>query len=199
MTESFLVLLLWPLFIRLGFEDDPKFMGFFLTFLLGLGFIPNPWWIGLWKAGECIITGLIKVIFEFFGKDLFGTLVVVVLVLDWLIRFEPFTIVGNDDDVVEVDLDVVVVVVVVVDVVVLDVVLLVVVVVDVVVLRVVEEEGNLVVLCWTTLRLGLLLLSIVVGFENTLWLLLLESKHDGLILWTTLGQSHTGKEKCNFT
>ena len=195
MTESFLVLLLWPLFIRLGFEDDPKFMGFFLTFLLGLGFIPNPWWIGLWKAGECIITGLIKVIFEFFGKDLFGTLVVVVVVLDWLIRFEPFTIVGNDDDVVEVDLDVVVVVVVVVvDVVVLDVVLLVVVVVDVVVLRVVEEEGNLVVLCWTTLRLGLLLLSIVVGFENTFLLLLfLEPEHDGLILETTVGQSHTEK------
>ena len=192
MTESFLVLLLWPLFIRLGFEDDPKFMGFFLTFLLGLGFIPNPWWIGLWKAGECIITGLIKVIFEFFGKDLFGTLVVV---LDWLIRFEPFTIVGNDDDVVEVDLDVVVVVVVVVvDVVVLDVVLLVVVVVDVVVLRVVEEEGNLVVLCWTTLRLGLLLLSIVVGFENTFLLLLfLEPEHDGLILETTVGQSQTEK------
>ena len=89
---------------------------------------------------------MIKVIFEFFGKDLFGTLVVVAVVLDSLIRFEPFTIVGNDDDVVEVDLDVVVVVVV-VDVVVLDVVLLVVVVVDVVVLRVVEEEGNLVVLC----------------------------------------------------
>ena len=195
MTESFLVLLLWPLFIRLGFEDDPKFMGFFLTFLLGLGFIPNPWWIGLWKAGECIITGLIKVIFEFFGKDLFGTLVVVAVVLDWLIRFEPFTIVGNDDDVVEVDLDVVVVVVVVVvDVVVLDVVLLVVVVVDVVVLRVVEEEGNLVVLCWTTLRLGLLLLSIVVGFENTFLLLLfLEPEHDGLILETTVGQSHTEK------
>ena len=195
MTESFLVLLLWPLFIRLGFEDDPKFMGFFLTFLLGLGFIPNPWWIGLWKAGECIITGLMKVIFEFFGKDLFGTLVVVAVVLDWLIRFEPFTIVGNDDDVVEVDLDVVVVfVVVVVDVVVLDVVLLVVVVVDVVVLRVVEEEGNLVVLCWTTLRLGLLLLSIVVGFENTFLLLLfLEPEHDGLILETTVGQSHTEK------
>ena len=196
MTESFLVLLLWPLFIRLGFEDDPKFMGFFLTFLLGLGFIPNPWWIiGLWKAGECIITGLIKVIFEFFGKDLFGTLVVVVVVLDWLIRFEPFTIVGNEDDVVEVDLDVVVVVVVVVvDVVVLDVVLLVIVVVDVVVLRVVEVEGNLVVLCWTTLRLGLLLLSIVVGFENTFLLLLfLEPEHDGLILWTTVGQSHTEK------
>ena len=195
MTESFLVLLLWPLFIRLGFEDDPKFMGFFLTFLLGLGFIPNPWWIGLWKAGECIITGLIKVIFEFFGKDLFGTLVVVAVVLDWLIRFEPFTIVGNEDDVVEVDLDVVVVVVVVVvDVVVLDVVLLVVVVVDVVVLRVVEEEGNLVVLCWTTLRLGLLLLSIVVGFENTFLLLLfLEPEHDGLILDTTVGQSQTEK------
>ena len=54
-----------------------------------------------------------------------------------------------------------------VDVVVLDVVLLVVVVVvvDVVVLGVVE--GTLVVLWWTTLRLGLLL-SIVVGFENTL-------------------------------
>ena len=71
-----------------------EFIGFFLTLRLGLGFL---FLNGVYDA-FLIVTGLINVILEvlFFGKDHFGTFVVVVITVVCLLnhgsvkRFTPF-------------------------------------------------------------------------------------------------------------
>ena len=131
-----------------------KFIGFFLTLRLGLGFL---FLNGVYDA-FLIVTGLINVILEeFFGKDHFGTFVVVVITVVCLLnhgsvkRFTPFTtvfeaVVGGVVEVLVLLVVVVVLFVVVVVLIVVVVVLLVVVVVLLVVVVVANVVGIVVLL-----------------------------------------------------